>query len=113
MPWASRSSATLPLAAAARIFSAAATAVSAAADADVGQRLRFGLGDLGLRHLGPPHDELFHPRLGLGGKTLGFGLGAGDNGRGLTFGLTRLALELGQHRLRLPAAAEPPRRARP
>ena len=81
--------------------------------AHVGERLRLGLGDLRLRHLGAARDEIFHPRLGLGGETFGFGLGAGDDGFGLALGLTPLALEFGEQRLRLFAAADAPRRARP
>src|SRR5208282_1890773 len=67
----------------------------------VGERLGFGLDDLGLRHLGPPGDEIFHFALGLGGETFGLDLGAGNDGRRLGFGLAALALELGEQRLRL------------
>ena len=81
MPRAIRSSATLPLTVSVRIFSAAADGGVGGGGAHVGDRLRLGLRDLGLGHLGAARDELFHLGLGFRGDPLGLGLGALDDAR--------------------------------
>jgi hypothetical protein len=70
------------------------------------QRLRLGLADLGLRHLGPPRDEVLHTDLGLVGKPLGLRLGPGNNGFGLALRGATLALKFGKQCLGL--LAQPP-----
>ena len=101
MPRAIRSSATLPFTDSVRIFSAAADGGFGGGGAHVGDRLRFGLRDLGLGHLGAARDELFHLGLGFGGDPLGLGLGALDDAGGLGLGLALLALIFGEQLLRL------------
>ena len=67
----------------------------------VGDRLCFGLRDLGLGHLGAAGDEVFHPRLGFGGDALGFGLGAGDDLLGFLHRALAPGAILGDQLLRL------------
>ena len=106
MPRASKSSATLPLAAVGENLLGCRDGGIGCGGAHIGHRLGFGLDDLVLGHLGAAGDEIFHPGLGLGGKALGFGLGAGDDRFGLFFSLAAFALEIGQQRLRF--FAQPP-----
>src|SRR5260370_18761873 len=76
--------------------------------AHVGERLRLGLGDLGLGDGGAPRDQLFHPRMHLVGDALGFGLRAADDGLGLALGILLPAPLFPEPFLRL--LPQPPRR---
>ena len=64
--------------------------------AHVGGRLRLGLGDLDLGHLGAARNEFLDLGLGFGGKPLGLGLGAGDDLLRLALGFAALAPIVGQ-----------------
>ena len=65
------------------------------------------MADFGFGHLRAPRHELLHLGLGLGRDPFGFGLGAGDDLGGFTFGFLLLAFVLREQRLRL--FLEPPR----
>ena len=77
-------------------------------DGDVGRerthladRLGLGLGDLLLGHLGAARHVVLDPLPGLDAERIGLALGLVDDLLDLGFGLARLALVLGEKRLRL------------
>ena len=92
MPRASRSSATLPFTELGQHLLGGRHGGFRRCRAHVGDRLRFGLRDLGLGHLGAARDELFHLGLRFGRDPLGLGLGALDDRGRLFVGLALLAL---------------------
>ena len=100
MPRAIRSSATLPFTSGEDLLGGRDSGLGRRGT-HVGHRLRLGLRDLGLGHLGAARDELFHLGLGLGGDALGLGLGARDDACGLGLGLLLLAPGIGEQLLRL------------
>src|SRR6266567_3806203 len=75
--------------------------------AHVGERLRLGLGDLGLGDRGAPRDQLFQPRMRLVGDALGFGLRIADDGLSFAFGIPLPAPIFREQFLRV--LAQPPR----
>ena len=73
MPLAISSPASAPLASCGEDFLGGGDRGVGRGGAHVGGRLRLGLRDLGLRHLGAAGDEFLDLGLGLGGHALGFG----------------------------------------